>query len=205
MLETQWIEIFRSGNYGERGRYTDADVERIAAAYNPRLHRAPVTVGHPEHDRPAYAWVDALRARRNGHAVLEAKLADVAPEFEQLVRAGRFRERSVALYTSFPQTGGPYLRHLAFLGAQPPEVKGLKPIQLHEFAANGSYVEIGCPIVARRVEFNEPRNPASVDRESVALAEAAQAVADELAPLFPDKPQHRIYGEVLRILQRALR
>lgn len=124
-LEREWIEVFRAGEYGEKGRWTLADLDKLADAYNPELHAAPVVIGHPEHDAPAWGWVKRLR--RAG-ASLWAQLTKVAPEFEELLRQGRFLQRSVSLYKHLPVAGGPYLRHLGFLGAQPPAVKGLKPI-----------------------------------------------------------------------------
>jgi hypothetical protein len=125
-LNGSWIEIFKAGDYGQRGAWTADDLDRIAAAYNPRLHQAPVVLGHPATDAPAYGWV--ARLRRAGQS-LWAQLEKVDPAFEQLLRAGRFRQRSVALYRNFPPTGGAYLRHLGFLGAQPPAVKGLAPVR----------------------------------------------------------------------------
>jgi len=130
-LENAWIEIFRAGDYGDRGYWHEAELDRIAAAYNPRLHPAPVVIGHPADDAPAFAWIKALR--RAG-ASLWAQLEQVDPAFEALLRQGRFRTRSVALYTHFPPTSGPYLRHVGFLGAQPPQVKSLAPVRF--FAAD---------------------------------------------------------------------
>lgn len=127
-LHRDWIECFRAGDYGpEKGRWTAADLDRIAADYDPAKHAAPVVLGHPEDDAPAYGWVKKLM--RAGES-LWAQLTKVAPEFEELVRSGRFLQRSVALYKDFPLTAGPYLRHLGFLGAQPPAVKGLQPLMV---------------------------------------------------------------------------
>jgi hypothetical protein len=131
-LENAWIEIFRAGDYADHGRWSERDLDQIAASYNPRLHAAPVVLGHPQHDAPAFAWVKSLR--RAGPS-LWAQLHQVDPAFEQLLRAGRFRTRSVALYTHFPPTRGPYLRHVGFLGAQPPQVKALSPVRFAESAA----------------------------------------------------------------------
>ena len=125
-LDNSWIEIFRAGDYGERGRWTEAQLDQLAADYDPRRHAAPVVLGHPVDDAPAYAWVKRLR--RAGQS-LWAQLEKVDPLLEALLRAGRFAQRSVALYTNFPATGGPYLRHLGFLGAAPPGVKGLAPVR----------------------------------------------------------------------------
>ena len=128
-LNGAWIEIFRAGDYGDRGAWSPEDLDRLAASYNPRLQAAPVVLGHPADDAPAYGWVRGLR--RAG-ASLWAQLEKVDPAFEALLRAGRFRQRSVALYAHYPPTGGPYLRHLGFLGAAPPAVKALAPVRFFQ-------------------------------------------------------------------------
>ncbi|MBI4462683.1 MAG: hypothetical protein HY653_07250 [Acidobacteria bacterium] len=131
-LDGAWIEVFRAGDYADRGAWTPEQLDHIAATYDSRLHAAPVVLGHPADDAPAYAWV--RRLRRAGHS-LWAQLEKVDPAFEALLRAGRFAQRSVALYTHFAPTGGPYLRHLGFLGAAPPAVKGLAPVRFADGAS----------------------------------------------------------------------
>jgi hypothetical protein len=117
-LNDDWLEVFRAGDYGDKGEYSEADLDAIIANYDPKVHEAPVVVGHPEIDAPAFGWVESLK--REG-AVLLAKLKQVPAEFEELVKAGRYKKRSIALYTE-PKLE---LRHVGFLGAMPPEVKGL--------------------------------------------------------------------------------
>ncbi len=140
-LSGKWIEVFKVGDYGDKGKFTTADLDKIAESYDPKLHEAPVVVGHPAHDQPAYGLVKTLRRAGNS---LWAQLSKVDPGFSDLVEQGRFTQRSVALYRNMPQTSGPYLRHLAFLGAQPPEVKGLQPIQFND-GERGEHVSIELP------------------------------------------------------------
>lgn len=168
-LNGSWIEIFKAGDYGQRGAWTADDLDRIAAAYNPRLHQAPVVLGHPATDAPAYGWV--ARLRRAGQS-LWAQLEKVDPAFEQLLRAGRFRQRSVALYRNFPPTGGAYLRHLGFLGAQPPAVKGLAPVRF---------------LNAPAFSFTEP------------LPAAAELLVAHDLPAGPDAPSAEVKPETPKI------
>ncbi len=130
------IEILRTGKFRDAGgRDIVVDREalaRMASSYDPQLHEAPVVVGHPVHDQPAYGWVKRLEARDDR---LLAELGELDPGFVELVRQGRFKTRSVSLYlpgmANHPRSGeGIYLRHVGFLGAQPPAVKGLRPVQL---------------------------------------------------------------------------
>jgi hypothetical protein len=131
-LNGQWIEAFRAGSYGEKGTYTEADIDKIVASYNPANHEAPVVLGHPKDNAPAYGWVEA--AKRVG-ATLMLKLKQVQPAFEQLVESGAFKKRSISLYSG--ADGALSLRHVGFLGAMPPHVKGLKDIALCEFDDKG--------------------------------------------------------------------
>ena len=34
-LEQQWVEIFRSGNYGGKGSYSPSDLDHVVEEYNP--------------------------------------------------------------------------------------------------------------------------------------------------------------------------
>lgn len=125
------IEIFKPGRFvamnGRRYEFTEADLQATATAYDPALHEAPMVVGHPKDDAPAYGWGKALEFADGGlHFIPD----QVDPAFAELHRAGRFKKRSASFYApddaNNPVPGVYYLRHLGFLGAQPPAVKGLK-------------------------------------------------------------------------------
>lgn len=122
-----WLEIFKVGTHTDSGggtrEWTDNDLQEIASLYNPAVHEAPVVIGHPETDSPAYGWVESLKAE--GGKLL-AKLKDVAPEFVDWVKRGLYKKVSIALY---PDLG---LRHIGFLGAIPPAIKGLANVRFQE-------------------------------------------------------------------------
>lgn len=128
-LTNQWIDGFRAGNYG-KGKFTAADLDHIVSTYKPEEHEAPLTIGHPKNNLPAYGWVEAVR--RVGD-LLQFKAKEVDPAFEEMVEAGKFKKRSASFYID-KETGRYRLRHIGFLGAMPPEVKGLKAIQFEEGA-----------------------------------------------------------------------
>jgi hypothetical protein len=115
------IEVFRAGDYGPKGIYLPDDLQRIASDYDPARHEAPVTLDHRQ-DGPAFGWVAALRCVGD---VLVARLKDLHESLCEWIRRGAYKKRSIELYRSFAQTGRPYLRAVSFLGACPPEVKGL--------------------------------------------------------------------------------
>lgn len=122
---SKWNAIFKAGRHtdsaGVTRDFSIADLDAMVAAYDPATHEAPLVIGHPKTDAPAYGWVQALK--RDGDRLL-AKFRQVPREVAEMVRAGRFKKVSVALY---PDKG---LRHVGLLGAVPPAVKGLGSVQL---------------------------------------------------------------------------
>jgi len=112
--------------------FSESDLQASASAYNPALHEAPIVVGHPKADAPAYGWVKSLSFADG----LEAEPHQVDEAFSELVQAGRYKKISASFYTpdapTNPVPGVYYLRHVGFLGAQPPAVKGLKPVEFSE-------------------------------------------------------------------------
>jgi len=133
------IEIFKSGTHnadnGKSFTFSDADLKASAAAYDPKLHEAPLVVGHPSHDDPAYGWVSGLSS--DGGSII-ATPDQVNPEFSEMVEAGSFKNVSASFYApnakANPAPGTYYLRHVGFLGAKAPSIKGLKSIEFAEFA-----------------------------------------------------------------------
>lgn len=170
------IEIFRTGLFtsddGTEYNITDDILNEIASTYNPAFHEAPVVAGHVKHDRPAYGWVTKAYVNGAGRLLMDADKVD--PQFAEMVEAGRFKKRSVSLYhpehPANPTPGKWHLKHVAFLGAQPPAVKGLKDI---EFSENG-----GC------VCFSEalPLTPYQPKKEPVNMAENNQPAAPATTP-----------------------
>jgi len=136
-----WIEIFRAGDYSSAGKgvITPQDLDRVVRNYDPTYHEAPATIGHPADDKPAYGWIDGLM--RDGDLLL-AREKQVDPKFNEARRAGKFKKRSAAFYCDAnSQVTG--LRHVAYLGAQPPEVKGLQDVQFNDHGSKFIEVDFG--------------------------------------------------------------
>ena len=131
------IEIFRGGTHTDmRGTtlaFGESEIAGIAAAYDPALSEAPIVIGHPRTDAPAYGWVKSLSARGDR---LYAEPDQVDAAFAELVESGRYKKVSACFYRptapANPKPGAYYLRHVGFLGAQPPAVKGLAPVEFAE-------------------------------------------------------------------------
>jgi hypothetical protein len=121
-----WVEIFAGGSQQDsQGSVHDGDrlIENAVANFDPGFHEPPAVVGHPKDDSPAYGMVQEVKADvRDGKKILLARFKDVHQPFAEMVQSGRFPKRSAAFYPDGR------LRHVGFLGAMPPAVKGLKNI-----------------------------------------------------------------------------
>ena len=58
------LEIFKSGQHtdsqGREWAFSREDMEASVAAYDPAVFSAPLVVGHPQMEDPAYGWVESL-------------------------------------------------------------------------------------------------------------------------------------------------
>ncbi len=144
MANSKPLQIFKPGRHtalsGAALEFSAADLAASAAAYDPALSEAPIVVGHPALDAPAYGWVKSLAFADGG---LEAEPDQVDPAFAEMVAAGRFKKISASFHPpaakNNPAPGVWYLRHVGFLGAAAPAVKGLRS---PEFAADDEAVTL---------------------------------------------------------------
>lgn len=192
------IEIFRAGTHrddsGNTHTFTRAQLEEMAATYNTALREAPLTVGHPKDNLPAYGWVQRVYINDAGNLAVDPHQVD--PAFAAMVRDGRFKKRSASFYPPGaphnPTPGKWYLRHVAFLGAQPPAVAGLKDIGFAEFGDLAEAVSFSespthqppqepSMSVADQAELERLRAESKANNEARAKAEADAKAANERA------------------------
>jgi len=124
------VEIFRAGDYGEKGRYGVEDLDTIAASYDPAKHSAALKFDHIDQG-PAAGWIS--RVYRSG----EKLLVDVVNATKDAADGflGAWKNRSAEIYRDFEGSGKPYLRGLALLGSAAPHVKGLAHVTEDQIAA----------------------------------------------------------------------
>jgi hypothetical protein len=131
-----WDHVFRVGEHtdssGVKHVFTEEDLAKIAFNYDPNVHEAPLVIGHPETDAPAFGWIEKVKAVGKD---LFVKYKDLAPEFVEWVRRGLYKKKSVKLYPDLT------LRHVGYLGATPPAVKGLRNFAFADESGKGSIFE----------------------------------------------------------------
>ncbi len=121
------IEIFRAGRHASE--IGIAQLDAIAQNYDARKHEAPITKGHPQDNAPAYGWIADVYRKGNS---LFAIPRQIDGKFADEVHAGRYKKISASFYKpgakANPSPASYALRHVGFLGAEVPAVKGMQPV-----------------------------------------------------------------------------
>jgi hypothetical protein len=124
---SKWIEILKPGTFkdtaGREHVFTMDRLRGIERKFNEQTNEAPLVVGHPEMNSPAFGWAKKLKIVDDR---LKALPHQVVPEFADAVNRGIYKYVSVSLR---PDDS---LRHIGFLGGMPPAVKGLAPVMFSE-------------------------------------------------------------------------
>ncbi|OQS37616.1 hypothetical protein B0T45_13920 [Chromobacterium haemolyticum] len=197
--QLKMFQIFRAGTHtcmgGASMHFSEQDLQAIAAAYNPITKAAPLVLGHPENDLPAYGKVQALFVKKDG---LFAQ-AQVIDELVALVKAGRYRPVSASFIPPFsnsnPTPGAYYLKHVGFLGAMPPAVKGMNPPEFSERPDSLYFNECYSVVDTQSVAFGE-RGGYSLEPDRVAM----HRLATEYQHVCPALS----YSEAVTLADRAL-
>jgi len=126
-----WCEIFKVGCFkdsnGIKHNFSIDDLNKIVFNFKGKNPDVPICIGHSKTNSPAYGWVDALKIKDNK---LYACYKQVQNEFKEAVKKGLFKTRSISL------TPDLILRHIAFLGAQAPAIKGMEEFCFHSAAGD---------------------------------------------------------------------
>lgn len=177
MKSGAWTEIFKAGDYGDKGVYTKADLEAMVSNFNAE-DQVPIVVGHPATDSPAWGWIAEVK-RRGG--VLLGRIGELHKDFAEALAQKKFKNRSVRIV----RTGaGAKLLHLGFLGAALPQVAGLK--QAAQFAGDGECTdhEFALPADDGRRDTDQEEDEMEKDEkikqlEADLAAEKAARTADQ--------------------------
>ena len=182
--------------HGQEVALTPELLAQLAASYDPALYQAPLVIGHPKTNSPAFGWLEALEATPEG---LFGAPINVDPAFADAVNSGRYPKRSLSFWPAdhpgSPTPGRPYIRHLGVLGAVPPAIPGLLGADLAtpdagittlDFSADplppleDPSMSVPDPIalaaqvadLAAQAEAPSAREPALAEREALAAKQA---------------------------------
>jgi hypothetical protein len=115
-------EVLRAGSFtdssGTRHTFGPEALLRIVHFYDPIRNPAPVVLGHPSDSQPVYGWVTGLKAQDDRLLAF----MEVSEELASMIQRGAYKKRSCSFSPDLR------LKHVGFLGAVPPAVKGLRDI-----------------------------------------------------------------------------
>lgn len=119
--------------------FSEYDLHATASAYSAVRRKAPLVLGHPTNDLPALGEVHELVAKDG----LLYAVAEFSESLVQAVRSGAYKfvsAKFVAAASEGIQAPGLWcLRHVGFLGAVAPAVKGLGSVEFSEPVKNVSF------------------------------------------------------------------
>ncbi|ASD84985.1 hypothetical protein LB105_003376 [Salmonella enterica] len=144
------LPVFAPGTHtamdGRTVTFTPDNCLDLAASYDTTLSEAPFVIGHPSLTAPAWGWANRFEVR-DGLVYVEPR--QVIPAFAEAFNAGQYKKRSLSIYLpdtpGNPKPGHYYPRHVGFLGAVPPAVKGLPDVQFAEGSADNAPLEFALP------------------------------------------------------------
>ncbi|WP_262880222.1 peptidase [Pseudomonas paralcaligenes] len=210
---TATLPILPAGQHvaldGRPVEFTEAILREIVETYDPTLHEAPLVIGHPKLNAPAYGWAKGLEVR---DGMLFAEPHQVVPEFAEAANRKMYKKRSASVYLpdspGNPTPGKHYLRHIGFLGAMPPAIKGIPDAAVSFAESDGSavvefaeppYAVTGVLDILRRVRdfFIEREGAERAEQlipmwQILSIDESARREADRGRPMisFSEQPTH---------------
>ncbi|WP_320200502.1 hypothetical protein RMR16_008705 [Agrobacterium sp. rho-13.3] len=133
---TARIEVFRSGTFipmnGQQLSFSAADLKAMADAYDYKTAPAPVVVGHPKTDAPAFGWAQSFEYDATADRLF-ANVGEISPAFADAVKNGTYKKVSLSFHrpdhAANPVPGTWYPKHVGFLGGAAPAVTGLTNVQ----------------------------------------------------------------------------
>lgn len=184
---TRSIEILKPGTFtdvnGVTVTFSASDCEELVATYDAASEPAPAVIGHPKTDDPAYAWAESLRVE-NGRVV--AEIGQIDPGFENVVSAGRYKRISPSIYPrnhpANPTPGKYHLKHIGFLGAAKPAIKGLATVSFAD-GVNADCITLEINLSEQEPGENQEQDMSKDKDPAIELAEAKQALEDREAAL----------------------
>lgn len=144
------LAVFAPGTHtamdGRKVTFSPQDCMDLAQSYDPTISEAPFVIGHPSLTAPAWGWAGGLEYRND---IVYAAPRQVNPAFAEAFNSGAYKKRSLSIYLpdspGNPKPGHFYARHVGFLGAVPPAVKGLPDVQFAEASGDNAPLEFALP------------------------------------------------------------
>ncbi|MDD9875798.1 MAG: hypothetical protein OXU22_09740 [Gammaproteobacteria bacterium] len=149
------IEVFQAGQIPE---LNEGVMREVVDGYDPSGQEAPLVLGHPADNQPAYGWIKQVFTKGKR---MFAAVDEIDPAVTDMVRKGAYKNVSVSFYrptaAESPTPGKWCLRHVGLLGAVPPAIKGMERLKLAELSEDNEEEVI-------TVDMNDSEKKGLLDR-----------------------------------------
>lgn len=124
------FDVMRTGIFNDIN-IKESDLKELAEAYNVSVNKAPIVIGHPRDNNPAYGLIDSLKVVGNK---LKATTKNISDDLVKAIKEKKFNEVSLSIYErnaqSNPTKGRLNLRHCGVFGAKRVAVSNLDPLHM---------------------------------------------------------------------------
>ncbi|MDF7669878.1 hypothetical protein PT276_01440 [Orbaceae bacterium ESL0721] len=166
------IPVFKPGTHtavdGRKITFTLDNCVDLAESYDPSLSEAPAVIGHPKLTAPAYGWAKSFEIK---DGLVYAKLEQLHPEFAEAFNAGSYKKRSLSIYLpdspGNPKPGHYYPRHIGFLGAAAPAIKGLPDANFAESVGEQGAAEFAMAFDLRIIDTLRSLREYLIEKEGI--------------------------------------
>lgn len=191
--KNDWIEIARTGRFtdmsGREVEITRSALERLAST-DLAASPAPLVIGHPKTNAPAYGWVDGLKVA--GEKLL-ARFRQVPEQVKELVRQDRYKRVSMSASGKLDR-----LVHVGLLGAAAPAIDGLAPVEMatgeDQVTIELSEPDPGTPGAATK-EAQMPEETKELEQLRQELAERDKGLAQAREELDKERKEFAAFRE----------
>lgn len=181
------IELARAGSHNGVV-LTPEDLSGMAENF---VSDVPVTIGHEADDSmPAYGWVKSVELSADGNLLIGE--IEMGQELAEAFAEGRYKNWSIGAARNDDDML--YLHHVAFLGAVPPMIKGLKVIEMGDRSRLVTFSAVNCGFVFSDREMAEYSRLKSAD-----LAEKIGRLAKEASGKLPFGKKEALIGFVSQV------
>lgn len=181
MRTIRTLELAKVGEWGMASDpITQQDLKEVVETFTPRR---PVGIGHEamrRDDAPKYGNVWSVALADDGNTLSgEVEFNDT---LDTLYTSGAYDGWSVSI-PKRAKDGKAYLHHLAFLGATPPKIPGLKELEVKPFSYADGDVKRSFQFSGNCIECADKETKAMNEQEVKALQEKLAALEKENAEL----------------------
>lgn len=173
-----FLQGVQTDSEGDTEQYSSEDIDEMVASFDPQ--RPPrLTIGHVGPGAPAYGW--GVRIKRVGDKIITG-LGKLRNEVVDWLKHYHYNQVSIEVFDrdhpANPTPGLLNIYRIALLGAEPPAIPGLEPIQ--KYSAGLDKLKVYSFSVARSDELGAANDYAAEPNKTVSEVDMDESIIEDL-------------------------